>query len=226
VNKSILPFLLALGSIFASDIQAQEIPVEFLSCASLDDDTERLSCFDREMTRQLLASREQPAITAAPVTATAVAATATAVATKMTHQEADSSPASIPQQSAAAGLAGTSAALPLVEEASDDSPEASAAAVPAEAPPTVAVAAIAEEQFGNQQLSALEQITLTVIRVGRRPHGEHIVYLDNGQVWSEQTKSSYFPVNAGETVTIKKRKYGGYRLVTESGKAYDVERLR
>ena len=52
------------------------------------------------------------------------------------------------------------------------------------------------------------------------------MYLDNGQVWSEQTKSSYFPVNAGETVTIKKRKYGGYRLVTESGKAYDVERLR
>ncbi len=228
MNKSILPFLLALGSIFASDIQAQEIPVEFLSCASLDDDTERLSCFDREMTRQLLASREQPAVAAAPVTATpaAVAATATAVATKVTYQEADSSPAFIPQESAAAGLAGTSAALPLVEEASDDSPEASAAAVPAEAPPTVAVAAIAEEQFGNQQLSALEQITLTVIRVGRRPHGEHIVYLDNGQVWSEQTKSSYFPVNAGETVTIKKRKYGGYRLVTESGKAYDVERLR
>ncbi|MCH8073757.1 MAG: hypothetical protein IIA09_17635 [Proteobacteria bacterium] len=52
------------------------------------------------------------------------------------------------------------------------------------------------------------------------------MYLDNGQVWSEQTKSSYFPVKTGETATIKKRKYGGYRLVTESGKAYDVERLR
>jgi len=33
-------------------------------------------------------------------------------------------------------------------------------------------------------------------------------------------------IPTGETVTIKKRKYGGYRLVTESGKAYDVERLR
>ncbi len=228
MNKSILPFLAVLGAILASDIQAQEIPVEFLSCASLDDDTERLSCFDREMTRQLLASREQPAVTAAPVTATAaaVAATATAVATKVTYQEADRSPASIPQQSAAAGLAGTSAALPLVAEASDDSPEGAAAAVPAEEPPTAAAASVEEAQFGSPRLSDLEQITLTVIRVGRRPHGEHIVYLDNGQVWSEQTKSSYFPVNAGETVTIKKRKYGGYRLVTESGKAYDVERLR
>lgn len=197
MNKSIMPFLLALGSILASGIQAQESPVEFLSCALLDDDIERLSCFDRELTRQLLTSRQQPAVMAAPDTATAAAATATAVATKMTHQEADSLPATIPYESAAAGLA--------------------------EAAPT---AAVAEEQFGNPRLSDLEQITLTVTRVGRRPHGEHIVYLDNGQVWSEQTKSSYFPVNAGETVTIRKRKYGGYRLITESGKAYDVERLR
>ena len=200
MNKSIMPFLLALGSILASGIQAQESPVEFLSCALLDDDIERLSCFDRELTRQLLTSRQQPAVMAAPDTATAAAAAATAVATKMTHQEADSLPATIPHESAAVGLA--------------------------EAAPTAAVAAVAEEQFGNPRLSDLEQITLTVTRVGRRPHGEHIVYLDNGQVWSEQTKSSYFPVNAGETVTIRKRKYGGYRLITESGKAYDVERLR
>ncbi len=228
VNKSKMPFIVVLGAIFASDIQAQEIPAEFLACASLDDDTERLSCFDREMTRQLLASREQPAITATSdaAAATAVATTATAVTAKATHQEADSSPASIPQEPAAAGPAGASAALLSVAAANTDIPEAPAAAVPAQEPPTVAAATVAEEQFGSPRPAELEQISLTVTRVGRRPHGEHIVYLDNGQVWSEQTKSSYFPVKAGETVTIKKRKYGGYRLVTESGKAYDVERLR
>ncbi len=174
MNKPIKPFLVVLGAILASGIQAQEIPAELLSCASLDDDAERLSCFDREMTRQLLASREQPAITTTNVVI----------------------------------------------------PEGSAAAVPAEDSPTVVAVTAAEEQFDNPQLSDLDPISPTVTRVDRRPHGEHVVYLDNGQVWSEQTKSSYFPVKTGETVTIKKRKYGGYRLVTESGKAYDVERLR
>lgn len=211
MNKSILPFLVMLGAILASGIHAQEIPAELLSCASLDDDSKRLSCFDRAMTRQLLTSREQPAIMAAPEPAIAVATAAIAVTTKVTHQEADGAPAAIAQETAAAG---------------DDSPAGSAAAVPAIEPSMVAAAAVAEEQFGNPLVSDLEQISLTVTRVGRRPHGEHIVYLDNGQVWSEQTKSSYFPVKTGQTVTIKKRRYGGYRLVTESGKAYDVERLR
>ena len=53
MNNSIMPFLVVLGATLASGIQAQEIPVEFLSCALLDDDAERLSCFDRELTRQL-----------------------------------------------------------------------------------------------------------------------------------------------------------------------------
>ena len=226
MNKSNMPFIVVLGAILAGGIQAQEIPAEFLSCASLDDDTERLSCFDREMTRQLLASREQPVITATPDAATAVATTAMVVTTKVTGQEADSSPAANPQESAAAVLAGTSAALPSVAAANTDIPEGSAAATQGDAPQTVAADTVGEEQFGHPLVSDLEQISLTVTRVGRRPRGEHIVYLENGQVWSEESKSSYFPVNVGETVTIKKRRYGGYRLVTESGKAYDVERLR
>ena len=102
MNKSILPFLVMLGAILASGIHAQEIPAELLSCASLDDDSKRLSCFDRAMTRQLLTSREQPAIMAAPEPAIAVATAATAVTTKVTHQEADSAPAAIPQETAAA----------------------------------------------------------------------------------------------------------------------------
>ncbi len=223
MNNSIMPFLVVLGATLASGIQAQEIPVEFLSCALLDDDAERLSCFDRELTRQLLTSREQPAITATPDTATT---TATAVATNVTHREAITSLSSIPQESAAAGLAGTSAAVPSVTAANADMPEGSAAATQVDAPPTVAAATAAEAQFGNPLVSDLEQISLTVTRVDRRPHGEHVVYLDNGQVWAEESKNSYFPVNAGDTVTIKKRMFGGYRLVTEAGKAYDVERLR
>lgn len=204
MNKSIMPCLTVLAAILANAIQAQEIPQEFLSCALLDDDAARLSCFDREMTRQLLTSRDQPAIVAAPNTPV--------------------SP--IPQESASVSFAGPSAAVPSVAATNDDISKGTAGAAQVRPPPTVAAASATEAQFGNPAISDLDQVSLTVTKVGLRPHGEHIVYLDNGQVWSEQTKSSYFPVNAGETVTIKKRKYGGYRLLTESGKAYDVERLR
>ncbi len=59
----------------------------------------------------------------------------------------------------------------------------------------------------------------------KRPYGQYAVTLDNGEVWSEQFASHYFPVEVGDTVTIKKRWPSGYRLVTESGKGYNVTRL-
>jgi len=65
-----------------------------------------------------------------------------------------------------------------------------------------------------------------VTKIARQPRGEHVVYLDNGQVWVEQIKSSYFPVDVGDTISLKKRKVSGYRLLTTSGKGYNVKRLR
>ena len=77
----------------------------------------------------------------------------------------------------------------------------------------------------DQQLEPDEIIAL-VTSVSRRARGQHVVILDNEQVWSEQFSSRYFPVKAGDTVTIKKRRFSGYRLVAPSGKAFAVERLR
>ena len=59
MGGSNLRFLALLGAIIANGVMAQEIPETFLACAALNDDAERLSCFDREITRQLLTSREQ-----------------------------------------------------------------------------------------------------------------------------------------------------------------------
>lgn len=65
-----------------------------------------------------------------------------------------------------------------------------------------------------------------VSRVTQRARGQHVVHLENGQVWQENFASRYFPVDPGDTVVIKKRRFGGYRLVTESGKGFRVERVQ
>lgn len=71
-----------------------------------------------------------------------------------------------------------------------------------------------------------EQITAVITDIKRQPRGEHIVALDNGQIWQEEIASRYFPVEVGDTVIIKKRMLRGYRLVAESGKGFAVKRLR
>lgn len=71
-----------------------------------------------------------------------------------------------------------------------------------------------------------DQIVAVVTRVTRRARGQHVVTLDNGQIWTEDFASGYFPVAVGDTVTLKKRSISGYRLVTQSGKGYSVERIR
>ena len=69
-------------------------------------------------------------------------------------------------------------------------------------------------------------LSATVARVAKKARGQHVVYLENGQVWQENFASSYFPVEPGDRITIKRRRFGGYRLVVPSGKGYRVERVR
>ncbi|MEM7500501.1 MAG: hypothetical protein AAF417_00600 [Pseudomonadota bacterium] len=66
----------------------------------------------------------------------------------------------------------------------------------------------------------------TVDKVSKRARGQHVVHLENGQIWQENFASRYFPVDPGDRVTIKKRRFGGYRLTTESGKGFRVERVQ
>jgi len=86
------------------------------------------------------------------------------------------------------------------------------------------------ESAGNRSAAAeaddTGQFTAIVSRVDTQPRGEHVVFLENGQVWQEDFASRYFPVEPGDTVTIKERFFGGHRLVTASGKGISVKRIR
>jgi len=71
-----------------------------------------------------------------------------------------------------------------------------------------------------------DPIIATVTRVSKKSRGEHVVELDNGSTWEQQFASSYFPVAVGDKVEVEKRRFSGYRLISESGKGYGVQRVK
>ena len=119
---------------------------------------------------------------------------------------------------------------PAPETSPESSPESSPAADRDTDDQPVHVAAAPEPDFGLAEKPPVDdepkEVVARVTDIDRQPHGEHIVLLDNGQVWVEETASRYFGVDVGDTVTIRKRLFAGYRLVSPAGKGYEVERIR
>jgi hypothetical protein len=71
-----------------------------------------------------------------------------------------------------------------------------------------------------------ESISRKVSSVTRRPTGEFVVTLDDGQVWSQIESYPAVRLSAGETVTIKKASLGSYLLVTSTDVGTRVKRIR
>jgi hypothetical protein len=68
------------------------------------------------------------------------------------------------------------------------------------------------------------RITATIEAVERRPYGEHVFHLSNGQVWTE-LEPGRFRYRAGRAVTIERTPFGAYMLSTDAGRATRVRRL-
>ena len=111
----------------------------------------------------------------------------------------------------------------------------------APADPATAVAAVPlskEERFGLHgglkrekaqevpELQELEQLQARVTKVSSKPHGELVVTLENGQVWTEIQPNSGARVKAGEQVTIKPGVLGSFLLVAPNGRSTKVTRIR
>jgi hypothetical protein len=74
--------------------------------------------------------------------------------------------------------------------------------------------------------SELEQLQAQVTKVSTKPHGELVVTLENGQVWTETQTSSGARVKAGDRVTIKPGALGSFLLVAPNGRSARVTRVR
>lgn len=110
---------------------------------------------------------------------------------------------------------------------------------PANPAPAVAAAPLTkEERFGLQgelkqekaqkvpELQDLEQLQAQVTKVSTKPHGELVLTLENGQVWTEIQANSGARVKAGERVTIKPGALGSFLLVAPNGRSSKVTRIR
>lgn len=125
------------------------------------------------------------------------------------------SPSAVPQADRVALPAETTAAAAVVATVPpahvDSSPE----------PKTAAAAATG---FGYDRQS--ESVTATVVKIRKRPYGELIVSLDNGQIWEQKHVDRRFKLHVGDTVTITRGKVSGYRMSGNANKTIQVTRRK
>ena len=73
---------------------------------------------------------------------------------------------------------------------------------------------------------AVRQLTARVAALRERPHAGFVATLDNGQVWVQNEMDVHREVRAGDVVTIKPGKLGGFWLVGPSGWSTRVRRAK
>jgi hypothetical protein len=71
----------------------------------------------------------------------------------------------------------------------------------------------------------LKRLTATVTAISKRPRGELVVTLDNGQVWLQKETQSYFPIRIGDEVAITSGALGSFRLAV-AGRSTQVTRIQ
>jgi hypothetical protein len=81
------------------------------------------------------------------------------------------------------------------------------------------------EDGDTQRETAPKKIAATVAAIDKRPRGELVFTLDNGQVWAQKEVGSYFPVKVGDPVSILAGTLGSFRLVV-ANRATAVTRVQ
>jgi hypothetical protein len=220
--SAVLRIMVVCAGLAAGSVQAAQDPdaEAFMKCAALTDESARLACFDQAARQQTPTPQVEPSEPAVAEDTT------TAPAAPAARPDVAVMPAAAPTAVAIEPSASPSSTASSASTATAESVQPAAAAVPEAGTPAVGPAPPEEEVFVGPPQEAAGEFTGVVERVAEQPRGEHVVYLENGQVWQENVRSSYFPVETGDTITIEKRRFGGYRLITESGRAYEMKRLR
>lgn len=193
-------FPVAIAFSLFGQAAADSLEDRLAACAAMTDEAARLSCFDGAADALQLPVAEPKA--AAPIAA----------------PQPEPVPSAEP------------ASAPAPAPASTPAPAPAPASAPAPAAPADQLALfgmnpeLARQQENHQ--AELKQITAVAVEVTKRTRGEHVVTLDNGQVWTEKDAESYFRVKVGDTVVIKRVAMGGYRMVGRGNRASAVRRIK
>jgi hypothetical protein len=72
------------------------------------------------------------------------------------------------------------------------------------------------DRAAEPQAPAPKRMSATVTVIDKRPRGELVVTLDNGQVWAQKNVDRYFPLEVGDPVEILAGALGSFRLIAGS----------
>ena len=178
----------------------------------------------------------EPAPEPAPLPQAAAASeVAPASASKPTSEPApaiepapDPGPAPQSEMAAPPTVATRVAVAPVAEEVQAakmpaESPPAEPVGVPAAEPPPVASAASVQRE---NSVYVPDEFRATVTNIRKRPYGELIILLSNGQIWEQKHLDRRFRLEVGDEVTISRGKVSGYRLRGRGNNSIQVERLQ
>jgi len=84
----------------------------------------------------------------------------------------------------------------------------------------------AAKQARDPEKAKQDSISAEVATIARRLTGEMVVTLADGQVWAQLDPDTRAKLKVGDTVTIRRAALGSYLLVTPSGMATRVKRLK
>lgn len=189
---------------------AQALPPAVVACMNEHDSTQRLACYDREVPRAVAAARPPGSTpgTSAPASQLATAPPTRAPAASSTHgtSGAGPQPATAPTSGSPPASAGQSAA--------------------AEVDAFGMTTQIQRQQTGAVAPPRLDKLTAHITAVSRKPRGEFVVTLDNGQVWEEAETTSHLPLRAGDDITIKRGMLGAFYLSSRQALGLRVQRVR
>ncbi len=70
------------------------------------------------------------------------------------------------------------------------------------------------------------ELRAAVTKITKKPYGELVLELDNGQIWEQPEIKKSFTIKAGENIRITQGAMGSYFLVADSGATTRVRRIR
>jgi hypothetical protein len=87
-------------------------------------------------------------------------------------------------------------------------------------------ATLEEQSAVEGQTAKLTEMIALVTHVRERLYGELVVTLENGQVWTEKDSEYGFRIKEGDTITIRRGRLGGYRMVSIGNRSSQVVRVK
>jgi hypothetical protein len=139
---------------------------------------------------------------------------------------AAAAPAAVEDESAAS--AATPAAVPTTVAATSAVVVAEAASAPGPEPKPEPASVEKEAPGANFGVKdeGPGEFMAKVTDLRKKPYGELVILLDNGQIWEQKHVDNRFRLKIGEEITISKGLVSGYRLSGKSNSSIQVERIK